>query len=237
MTEILTAEPVIPTYTFGYAGNSYFNGRDGYVTRDHDGASIRIREDDGHLSVNVKDHRGSYDLSDLSDEAQAKAKDLNEVHGELSYPYHGATHMDRLYERVRESFWADADWLAQDYGFDECFSAGRMGGWCIIQDTKWLAENFTSEQWTRSHDLRAAELDAKYDADPDAFTAEDEQARDELEEFREQVEVRDRFLACAFDIVENIASLRTDLFAELIHEDHAELEERRQENTEHPFTD
>ena len=37
---------------------------------------------------------------------------------------------ERAEEVVRMRWWHDADALAKTHGFVECFSAGRMGGWC-----------------------------------------------------------------------------------------------------------
>lgn len=37
------------------------------------------------------------------------------------------------YELVRETFWQDAEWIAQhDHGFDDVCSAGRSGGWLVV---------------------------------------------------------------------------------------------------------
>ena len=37
---------------------------------------------------------------------------------------------ERAGEVVRMRWWHDADALAKQHGFTECFSAGRSGGWC-----------------------------------------------------------------------------------------------------------
>ncbi len=62
-------------------------------------------------AVNVKDHTlyaGSTDVGPLSDE-----------------------HTQAIYETHVERFWRDVQEVARDHGFQEAFSEGRMGGWCV----------------------------------------------------------------------------------------------------------
>src|SRR4051794_31734739 len=38
-----------------------------------------------------------------------------------------------IYERHQEACWEDFDLLAQERGFREVYSAGRMSGWAVVQ--------------------------------------------------------------------------------------------------------
>lgn len=219
------------TYTFGYAGNSYFNGRDGRVERASDDRSITINSYDGHMAVKVKDHRNYWDLSDLPEGVQSMAKDLNDSHGEVQQP--GAPrgwnveYVGTLYERAREQWWEDADWLAEEAGFDKCFSAGRSGGWCVVRDTSWLADNFPSTPEPPEGYVPPC----CYCGEPESDAQEHGEGGHTFDPDREPFAERDRFLALAFDLVELIDTTRTSVLVELIQEAHEELEAARERNT------
>jgi hypothetical protein len=61
-------------------------------------------------AVNVKSH-GRYDYSDALSDTEAQA----------------------VWDREAESFWHDAELVAQEHGFRDVYSEGRMGGWCVPQ--------------------------------------------------------------------------------------------------------
>lgn len=199
-----TMEDGIHTYEFDYAGNSYFQGRDGLVTRD-DGKSIRINMRDRCMAVNVKDHKGSFHMSmdDLPEDAQRKANELRR-HGGPEDEF-GRDFVDRLYEQAQESWWHDAEHMAQEADFRGVHSDGRSGGWCVIEGTEWLSDNFPTTD--------------PPDADDISVEAEDR---------REAFADRDRFLQLAFDLVDNIQGVRTGWFVELIEDEHDQLEARRE---------
>jgi hypothetical protein len=198
------------TYDFGIASNSYFNGHDGYIERD-DGKSIRVRFDDRCVSVNVKDH--SFGVADaLDDETKAKLKELNEHTGKHIMPWGDTgTYEDALYERVKEQWWHDAEWMTTEdperpdwtTGVN---SAGRSGGWCVIRGSEWLADHFYRGEY-------------------------DERAHGDKEEYDEAITMRDEFLELAFNLVDNIDALKKSWGKELIDEDYAELEDKRNDNT------
>jgi hypothetical protein len=58
-----------------------------------------------------------------------------------------------IWERAAEGFWADAELLATEHGFQTVYGEGRMGGWCVPQPqpsgdaderelAEWMAERF-----------------------------------------------------------------------------------------------
>lgn len=212
------------TYTFGYAGNSYFNGSDAEITRDEDGATIRINVKDRLMAVNVKDHK----MDSVPDEIKAAADDLNAHRPE----YYGMEHTMRLYDWQREDWWNhDAPWVVQEYDFPGVYSAGRSAGWCAIQGTQHLLDGFRTDEWTDADDKRLTQLTAIYEDDTTTSDEWDLLRSEfyELEEKRDELEERDNFLACCFDLVDSIEGAR-ESFYERILEEHRELEESREAN-------
>lgn len=193
------------TYEFGYSRNSYFQGHDGRVTRD-DGKAITINTRDGRMAVEVKDHNSSYTLTDLPEDVQRMAEDLRK-HGGPEDAF-GRDHVDRLYEQERESWWMSASDTAKDHGFSDVYSDGRSGGWCVIEGTQELAEDFPSIP------IEEAILSAVSECGCD--------------EIQGQYDRRNRFLALAFALQDEITFYRTEVFAETIRIEHAELERRRE---------
>lgn len=196
------------TYDFGVASNSYFQGSDGIITRD-DGKSIKIQRYDNCLAVNVKDYSFGVNESIEDKAVLAKLNDLNK-HSRDHFLYgQPCSYEDALYERVKEQWWHDAEWMTEE---DEqrpvwvkgVHSAGRSGGWCVIEGSEWLSDNFLSG-----------------DEQPDWMNDDD---------FEAAIQRRTEFLELAFDLVENIEQVKDGIATDIILEDHAELEERRAEN-------
>jgi hypothetical protein len=189
------------TYEFEDRANSYFQGSDVHCTRD-DGKTVVINGKDGHCAVYVKDRKGSY-VPDLPEDVRPLAEDLNRANKSRvgDYPFPDAEWTDVLYERAREQWWHDAEWLAREHDFDDVFSAGRSGGWCIIVPTN-------------------------CDWHPSWIMHPDEQPAHEVDEAQE---FQQRFLALAFDLVDMIEQAR-EQWAEQIREDHAALERERTES-------
>jgi hypothetical protein len=209
------------TYTFGYGRNSYFAGSDGKVTRD-DGQTITINSYDGYMAVNVKDY--SFDpLSELDDETRKMAQqviDAEDSRAALagSDPEHGGYTGD-LYERLREVWWDDAKQLATEAGFGGVFQAGRSGGWCCIEGTRDLANDFPSAE-------KPDDLPCYYCDELESEHGDDHTYAADVGQF----EVRDRFLALAFDLVGNIDGVKRDVLTEIVREEFAELEAAREAN-------
>ena len=121
-----------------------------------------------------------------------------ELHAEHPEDHYGKTWTMSLYDNARDQFWQDADLLAQDHGFDGVHAAGRSGGWMVVEGTRWLADNFLSDP-------------------PRPLTEEDAEA----------MEMRDRFLACAFEALDYIKGAR-DNFHDMIRDAHHDLEMSRE---------
>jgi hypothetical protein len=201
------------TYEFGYSRNSYFMGHDGTVTRD-DGKSITINTRNGRMAINVKDHDGSYSLKDLDEDVQAMAADLRK-HGGPEDEY-GRDHVDRLYEQERDLWWEmDADSIARDHDFQGVYCEGRSGGWCVIEGTQELADNFPTHKASEQCEV-CGEGDHRHDDESDHEFEPDN-----------MVLLRDRFLTMAFDIVDSVAH-RRQVWGETIRVEHQELERRRE---------
>lgn len=111
-------------FTFENVSNSYFQGNDVHVTREKDGRSIIINEKDRMLAVNVKAYPSLIDDPAL----RAKADDLDRANANGLGPT-----TDDLWRGCQRSFWHDAEWLANDAGYDGVTSAGRSGGWCCLE--------------------------------------------------------------------------------------------------------
>jgi hypothetical protein len=247
------------TYEFGYAGNSYFNGSDGLVTR-NDGKTIRIRSDNRCMSVEVKDHSFGIAGTLDDDETKRRLKELVEARGEVHLEWGTGTYEDLLYERIKEQWWHDAEWMvsddpeAPDWG-DDVSSAGRSGGWCVLGGTEFLADNFPSTTpdfmvkegggykqyaiitWNNGKILeegtRAIEgyddLD-EAEARAEALNAKhDDKGFEVDEDFGTALTMRDEFLVIAFNLVDNIDALKKGYGAEFINDDYAELEDRREQ--------
>jgi hypothetical protein len=188
------------TYEFGYSRNSYFMGHDGTVTRD-DGKSIKINTRNGRMAIDVKDHDGSY------------SADLRK-HGGPEDEY-GRDHVDRLYEEERELWWHHADEISGDHNFPRVYSEGRSGGWCVIEGTQELADNFPTHKASEQCEI-CGEGDHRHDDESDHEFEPDN-----------MVLLRDRFLTMAFDIVDSVAH-RRQVWGETIRVEHQELERRRE---------
>jgi hypothetical protein len=219
-----------PTYEFGYRNNSYFNGSDGLITRLSDGATvtINVKDHERDLAVNVKDHNSFT----FPAEVREMAAEINVAAGDQSWPFPGAQLTDTIYEVVREAWWQDAEWMAEEHGFNGVHSAGRSGGWCVIQGTEMLADEFTTAQWTEAKQARLDELTLIYE---DNITTADEwdELRDEFDDLgneRDVIKARDSFLELAFALVDHILTLRNDEFATRIREEYNDLVERREAN-------
>lgn len=246
------------TYEFGYAGNSYFNGSDGLVTRD-DGKSIRINSHDRCMSVSVKDHGSPTDQ--LSDETKAKLAELPRD-GSLDAWGEEESTIGRLYERVREQWWHDAEWFttedteAPDWATG-VHSAGRSGGWCVIEGSEFLADNFPSKtldfmvkeaggykeyaiiRWTTGKIIEEGTTAIEGYDDLDEAEARVEALKEEHgDEFGFEVDEnlgraltqRDEFLEIAFNMVENIDNLKGECLTSMIEEEYDELEDKRSSN-------
>lgn len=199
------------SYTFGTQRNGYFNGSDGTITRD-DGKTIKIRHDDRCLSVCVKDYEFGL-KADADEDVKRMARELPERYDHDYGSYRSAD--EALYDDVREGWWRnDVEWLINE---DEdaptwatgYHSAGRSGGWCVIEGTEWLAEHFYSTS---------------------TFTEEiGERCYIDEDEFKEAIEQRDEFCELAFSIVESIDGAHEYLI-ERIREEYDELEAQREAN-------
>lgn len=206
------------TYSFGYASNSYFKGRDGVVTRDADGATITINVRDGQMAVEVKDHSGVYALPE---DVRALANELGE---DKTYA---------LYHQACDGFWRDADWLCgNDPGASDpeapewaegIHSSGRSGGWCVVEGTRDLADNFPSGEPPDPDEVPCYYCGVKR-------SEHDDDGGHLFDPDKDWYKVRDEFLALAFDIVGCIEGAR-EWLCELIREEHEELEARRVANT------
>lgn len=225
------------TYDYGTSRNSYFNGHDGLITRD-DGKSIRLSIRDNLVAVNVKDRSFSV-MKVLDTETQAKLKELNE-HMPHERNDWGATgnYEEQLYERCKEQWWHDAEWMtAEDPErpdwTDGIYSDGRSSGWCVIEGTSELAEGFPTIEWTEQDEQRLAYLEKTYN--DDAISADEwdtlRQEYETLIETKDLLKMRDEFLELAFNLVDNIEGVKKSWGAELIEEDFDELEANRQKNT------
>lgn len=199
------------TYEFGVQRNGYFNGSDGIITRD-DGKTVKIRRDDGCLSVCVKEY--SFGLkADAPEEVKRMAGELpSRIH---PYGGHEVSADEYLYDDVREGWWRnDVEWLIKE---DEqapdwatgYYSAGRSGGWCAIEGSEWLADHFySSNEYTEEHERHGIDR----------------------EDFDRAIEMRNEFCVLAFDIVGSIDGAHEWLH-EMIREEYAELEAARESNT------
>lgn len=230
------------TYEFGYSRNSYFSGSDGHITRD-DGRSISVRTDDGLMSVNVKDHHGHLE-EHLDDEHRHKLRDLIAAKPDETTEW-GGDYSDVLYERMREQWWHDARWTtgaegpgmsdpeAPDWAGD-VYSAGRSGGWCVIEGTSDLAASFptrTLEEAVQEARERAtcSECGARTYRSEECFC--DEGDGEDYDEVRDElvapIEKRDEFLMLAFALVANIDELKKGWLADVIDEEYGDLEDKR----------
>lgn len=217
------------TYEFGYSRNDYFSGSDGHITRD-DGRSIHVRTDDGLMSVSVKDHHGRL-KEHLDDEYRRKLRELVAAKPDETTEW-GGDYSDVLYDRLREQWWRDAAWMTGGDGIGSdpeapdwatgVHSAGRSGGWCVIEGTADLADSFPTgdkppEAAARCYycdeaaaDHGRGEHDFVADEDPAALFAK-----------------RDEFLTLAFNLVANIDELKKGWLTDVIDEEYGELEDKR----------
>lgn len=107
-------------YTFGTAGNSYFNGSDAIVKR-QDGETIRVQLKEGYWAIDVKD-RVSLATNRL--DVQTAIDEIGEAHA------------DEIYSQAQTDFWEWANELARDSGLDGAGAAGRSGGWLCVEVTR-----------------------------------------------------------------------------------------------------
>jgi hypothetical protein len=244
------------TYEFGYAGNSYFNGRDGVVTRD-DGKTITFNGRDGMLAVEVKDY--NFGLRDSAPE------DVKRMAAELprrQMEWGDEVSFDEwAYEVVaRRTFWDDAEWCCTDdpaapEWAKGVYSSGRSGGWCCIDGTQWLLEHgfpsvtpdfmvkegggykeYAICTWENGKILETGTKVIEAYDDLDEAEARLEELRksdthgfDIDEDTAQELTMRDEFIRLAFDIHGCIDGAHEAL-EEYIREEYAELEAKRNAN-------
>jgi hypothetical protein len=247
------------TYDFGYAGNSYFNGRDGTITRD-DGKTITFNVRERMLAVEVKDYNFGL-REDAPEDVKRMAAELpdrtSEWGDEVSFD-------QWAYDAVaRDHFWNDAEWCctddpeAPDWA-KGVFSAGRSGGWCCIDGTQWLVEHgfpsstpdfmvkpdggykaYAIERWEHGKILDEGTKHIEgYDDLDEAEARVEELTRENGvtygyqvdEQLTEELTMRDEFARLAFDIHGCIEGAHEAL-EEYIRDEYAELEDKRERKT------
>lgn len=246
------------TYEFGSAGNSYFNGSDGTITRD-DGKTVRFNlKDHRYLAVEVKER--SFGLRDSApEEVKRMAKELP---GRYDHDYGQEVSADQwAYDNIaKEHFWNDAEYCcvddpeAPDWATG-VHSAGRSSGWCVIEGSEHLAEQgfpaktpdfmvnsdgtykpFAVRQWEVGKLIDdGTKVVAAFDTEEEAETYIEEHASDTIgmeidEDFAVTLRMRDEFATLCFDIVGCIDGAHEAL-EEWIREEYEELEARREANT------
>lgn len=195
-------------YEFGTASNSYFNGSDGTITRVEDGKTIRVRRDDGLMSICVKEH--SFGLrKDAPEDVKQMVKELPRVVNEFG---------DRVsfdeyeYDDVRRHWWEyEVAWFFEEdeerpTWIEGYYSSGRSGGWLVVEGSRWLAENFYS---TSEYTAKVAEFIDR-------------------EDFEAAIKMRDEFCDLAFSIaIDSIAGAHEHL-EERVREAYGELQQKRE---------
>lgn len=208
-------------FTFRNVGNSYFNGNDVVATRVRDGREVKINGKDGYLAVNVKDHKHGYGMftGAMPEDVKAMAEELDRANASQYDPENwGPTcESELLYERAKETFWNDAEWLAKEAGFRGVSSSGRSGGWCCI-------DGMTADD--------AADLILHLDHTDDCEDCDPEDGRgfcDCAERREDALRRRSELLNLLIDIEDLIPQCHTYWYDD-IREAHAEFVRLREEN-------
>jgi hypothetical protein len=98
-------------------------------------------------AVNVKSH-GRYDYSGALSDAEAQA----------------------VWDAEAESFWAEAEEIAREHGFQTVYSEGRMSGWCVPHP-----QPHTEDMWQGEIERWELETFRPFERDILALLAEAEQ--------------------------------------------------------------
>lgn len=161
-----------------------------------------------HITTGIRDRAPALNVKD--DTVWAQHAEVAPLYDEL-----GEGKIDVMYEQARERFWADAELLAQEAGY-EIHSGGRSGGWLVVSAGHGHFLDYIVDDTPNGG---AAE---PFEIPPADNTADD----DTRGEYAQAISARDRFMAFAAEI-DQAMDQASDYFLDLLREAKAELDERR----------